>query len=310
MSSRDKKYLVIICALVAMLLVVVAGVIIAFGNNGEDSEKDRESGNGILITEENTGSENENGQSSEGNNERNDDVLTEGFEVETPCGTVYYPEEWAEILKVENVEENGGESIKFYAAVEGKEKVHLFDFNFGIPKGEKLGTAEAGGKIFEVYLEVFEPEFSGDWSDDEKNSVYSMQEALNNISAQLPLSDGSKSPATEPSSDKVEIDTPYGKINFPGEWKEYLYTEIDNTGDYTVKFYADVNGKRFALFDIAFGKETASSCGKIKTDDGSEVWVNVEIHDVDSENAPGPEEADIVYGMQEAFNEIIAGLLG
>lgn len=307
MNKRDKQLLVIIIALVMMLLVVVVGVLIYSGTQEEKLDKDQQGGQ-VDITDNNKNDESE----KENENdpfEQNPDVLTEGVIIETPCGTVFYPMEWEDYLVVENVKENGGESICFYAQIEGKEKTPLFNLNFGIAKGSLIGSAKAGEKTVEVYFEVFEPEFFGSWKEEEINIIYSMQEGMNNIFAQLNIDSG-KNEAIVPSEEKSEIETAFGTIHFPGEWEEYLYTEIEEGEEYIVKFFAKIPGKgNIALFDICFGKKSESSFGEVIGIDGKKAWVNVIIHDFIPGNDWSSDESNIVYGMQEAFNDIIDDII-
>ncbi|MBR3611444.1 MAG: hypothetical protein IKL57_08330 [Oscillospiraceae bacterium] len=309
MSSRDKKFLIIIGALVLALVAVVIIVVVSF--TGENSEEGQNPQSGqIVITDNNQNSQNgEEGKKENNTPVNNPDILTEGTEVSTPCGIVFYPGEWEDHVEVENIKKDNGETIRFFAKIEGKEKIALFDLNFGIAEGNRLGSVKAGEKKIDLYCVVYESDFKGEWSEEEKNIVYSMQEGFNNITAQLEI-DTSVSEAVDPSGNKVKIKTPYGTINFPGEWEEYLVTEVDSTGDYTVKFYAEIDGKKFGLFDFIFGAESDSSFGKVKADDGSEAWLNVTVHEFVPDDETESSTEDIVYGMQEAFNDIAEDLIG
>ena len=288
-----------------MLVLVIVGVIIAFGGNNR-AEDESSKGNQITISGEEPQSKPE-----PGNKEPTEDpdVLNEGTEIPTPCGTVFYPKEWEDYLVVENVKGNGGESVCFYAEIDGKEKTPLFNLNFGIIKGNRIGSAKADGKTVEVYFEIFEPEFSGNWTEEEKNIVYSMQEGMNNIFAQLDIDSG-KNEAVVPSEEKSEIETAFGTIHFPGEWEGYLHTEIEDGEEYTIKFFSEIPGKgNIALFDICFGEKNENSFGEAISNDGEKAWVSVIIHDFTPDDSWSSDESNIVYGMQEAFNDIIDDII-
>ena len=167
MSKRDKQLLVVIIALVLMLVVVVVGVIIALGGNDQE-QKENPQGTQITISREEQQKQPETESNAPADNT---DVLTEGIEISTPCGAVFYPQEWEDFLNVETAEEKGGTKISFFAVIEGKEKKPLFDLYFGIMEGIRLGTVKGNGKTTELYYEFYNPEFDNSWSKEEKNIV-------------------------------------------------------------------------------------------------------------------------------------------
>ena len=295
MSIKEKKILVAIIALVLMLIVFLVGVFVYFN---AENQTDKTNNNIIIV-----------GENSEEQGESFDDPYEGDIEFDTPCGSLAYPQEWEGFVIIENVEENGGESIRFFSTINGNEKIHIFDLNFGVRNGRRLGLVETNNGVVDFYFEIFEIEFPENIAEEEKNRVYFMQEGLNELIAQLEIY---KEDVVEEATakEKVELETKFGKIGFETERKDNVHVEIFEDDEYIVRFYAKISGKEIVpVFDISFGEQTDLSLGEVFDENGNKKWLNVEIYEFTPNGEWISSEIDVVYSIQELLNEIVENLL-
>lgn len=109
--------------------------------------------------------------------------------IKTPYCTLRYPVRWKDYLVTEQTEnqETGVYSVAFYCQVESKEKCLLFTVLFGGDEGDQLGAiVQDGGEFVTVNLLVAKPDLTG-WPEEDTQILYSMQEAINDLIAELPL---------------------------------------------------------------------------------------------------------------------------
>lgn len=99
------------------------------------------------------------------------------MKIKTKYGNLYYPQKWEENLRTKIVEEDEY-TVKFYGMVEGKEEQHLFSIVFG-EQGDKLGSFEKDGETVNVCVTFEELTINDEWTDTEKNMIYTMQEDIN-----------------------------------------------------------------------------------------------------------------------------------
>lgn len=109
----------------------------------------------------------------------------EAFTIETPYGNLYYPAKWEGQFRVESVEDDNY-TVQFYATLEGKEEQHLFDIVYGEVEGVALGTLDET----EVYMVYGDISLDGDWTEEEENTIYAMQEDVNYLMGMLQKEEG------------------------------------------------------------------------------------------------------------------------
>ena len=116
-------------------------------------------------------------------------------------------------------------------------------------------------------------------------------------------------PATtpKPADPDAEITTPYVTLYYPGQYKEYLHTEVLDDGfEVTVLFYSTVGGHRDALmFTLFFGGAEGEPLGSFQTGQDFAVDVTVEMSGYIPNEAWSTEDADVFYAMQENMNYVI-----
>lgn len=105
----------------------------------------------------------------------------EGFIIETPIVNLHYPEKWKEQIRVEQIE-GDVHTVQFIATVEGKEEVHIFDIAYGSEEGYTLGYLEDDNEEkVPVNIISYDFELGEEWTEEEKNEVYTMLEDVNYI---------------------------------------------------------------------------------------------------------------------------------
>lgn len=109
----------------------------------------------------------------------------EAFTIETPHGNLYYPVKWEEQIRVEKVE-GDVYTVQFYGTVEDKDEQHLFDIVFGETEGVLLGTLNE----ISVYLVDGGSLETEDWTEEEENTIYAMQEDVNYLMGMLQKEEG------------------------------------------------------------------------------------------------------------------------
>ncbi len=114
---------------------------------------------------------------------------------------------------------------------------------------------------------------------------------------------------TEEKQELMEIDTEYGTLSYPAEWKDALSTnESNENGFLTVAFSANVGGQTYTLFNVLINSEEGDSVGTIKADDGTVRNVFTEISELPDLSGLSEGEQNQLYAMQEGINVLIENL--
>ena len=122
----------------------------------------------------------------------------------------------------------------------------------------------------------------------------------------LPEQEESMAPA-EVLSD-CPINTPWGTLYYPGEYREWLTVENRQTPVYTVCFAARVGEKEYPLFDLCFGGDQGDSIGIAVDAQGKPVQVKAQMHTLTIPAEMSGADAQILYGMQESVSYLAAQL--
>lgn len=113
------------------------------------------------------------------------------LELETPVGTLTFPEEWAGDVQAKDTSADGTYAMSFYGTVNGAD-VLLFEIAIGAAEGGyQLGSApDADGNMQSVWLNIKEIEAKPEWSAEETTQINTMQECVNDLIDQLNQMDG------------------------------------------------------------------------------------------------------------------------
>ena len=163
-KNNNKKFIALIAG---VLVIVVLGIVLIVGALDKDDKKDS-----VKVEQQD---DNNDKEADKDVTSTIDEMLEqEATVIETGEVRLFFPEKWSEQVRTEEVE---GETrvVKFYGKVEGKEEVELFDIVFGEADGILIGTLDDT----EVYLIFHDVEFDPDWTEEEQNEIYAMQEDVN-----------------------------------------------------------------------------------------------------------------------------------
>ena len=245
--------------------------------------------------------------------------LVEG-QIQTPYGTLNYPEGLADHLLIVNTSQQPY-TLEFYAVMEAKHEIRLFDISLGEGSGGNMGvvTTSAGEEI-PLNVNIYTVETDDSWTDGEVITVHAMQDVINEMIDQM----GPKLPEDETAEEPViiqqpeesysinnlEIETPYATLYYPARWAGTLSYSHDDSQEeiYKVHFYSRIEGRENQLlFSIYFGGDEGEQLGAVMGQDEVPVPVNILLAELTLDGWT-TEEAEILYSMQEASNELIARL--
>lgn len=113
------------------------------------------------------------------------------LELETPVGTLIFPEAWAGAVQMKDTSADGQYAVSFYGTV-GGEDVLLFELSVGAKEGDyQLGSApDADGNMQPVWLNIKEIEAEPEWSEADTTRISTLQECVNELIYQLQQVDG------------------------------------------------------------------------------------------------------------------------
>jgi hypothetical protein len=109
-------------------------------------------------------------------------LFVEDIVIDTPYIPLTYPGKWKDMLFVEEYADGAIHQVEFYGMLPEKDTQHLFTIQFGVEGDGKLGVVydENGEKVpVNLILGVFIPD--EEWTDEEKQTIYAMQEDLNSL---------------------------------------------------------------------------------------------------------------------------------
>ena len=107
------------------------------------------------------------------------------MQIETDYGSISYPAEWKDVLKVDETLQENGVTLTLSTEVEGT-KYELFKVSLGEGPGEQQGTVTApDGTEQPVFIEIHDlPDLSA-LSPEEQDRLYGMQEGVNDVISAL-----------------------------------------------------------------------------------------------------------------------------
>jgi len=325
MRSKGKKKSAVVpvmCVILAALAVLIVALVVQRGGNPADSgEENKEE---IVNTGNTDGSEtetpdntvNDAGTSDDAidsdvessGNTGNDEVTpndnwqvedgAEVIDINTPFCDLHYSAEWKDYLEVNNVD-GDPYAVEFFAVLEEKGKIPLFDVLFGNQDNSSGVIVSNGAEVY-VGVKFHEVDFDDTWTDEECNIVYAMQEASNEMMERLNLSDPSETDGD------VVVETPYCSLSYPGDWGDMLKIEHRDEDVYAVDFFGQIEGKeKILLFTVIFGGDEGSLLGTIKDGDGNDISVNITFNDIEFDNSWTEVEKNRIYAMQEDANYLM-----
>lgn len=231
--------------------------------------------------------------------------LAEDVVIETPYCKLYYPGSWKDSLRTE-VQEGDPYVVTFYGTVSKKEEHALFDIVFNGVGDFELGYVSGENDepvcVGIVYYDI-DPD--ADWTEKESNTIFAMQEAAGYLIDHIPLVQ--QTGETE-DVDDLQIQTPYGVLNYPGKWNGLVKIDITTDDGYVVTFSGLLADVYYPLFDIVFADHAEAALGYLSMETGERVSVGVRTYEIGVDDDLTPEMQQRFYEMQEGLNDVLADL--
>lgn len=173
---KKNKKLIVMMSVVLIILVGIA--VILFTKNDSDSEK-------------------ANGQQESSQTEDTTSTIEqqieeeESYVIKTDYVRLYFPQKWEANLETEIVEDEGY-VVEFYGKVEGKDRQEIFEIVFNGDAETMIGSVEVDGENVYVGFNFAEPKLGDDWTGEEADIIYAMQEDVNFLIGMLEREAGYK----------------------------------------------------------------------------------------------------------------------
>lgn len=105
----------------------------------------------------------------------------------------------------------------------------------------------------------------------------------------------------------IEIATPYGILQYPSYWNEYVSVDENSDGDIlTETFCCEIDGKQIELFTVSFGDTPKGELLGYVTEGDVKTEIRLEFHEF--AGGLSQENDSKVYAMQEAVNDVIQSI--
>ena len=236
-------------------------------------------------------------------------------QIQTPYGILHYPESLADLLLVINTSQQPY-TLEFYAVMEQKQELRLFDIALGEGSGGNMGTVMTSAGEVPLNVTIYTLDTNETWAENEITTAYAMQDAVNDLMEQLApktaqeegeMPEISQQPVENGTVYNLEIETPYCTLYYPARWAGTVRYEVDDSWDvvYKVHFYSRISGlENQLLFSIYFGGDEGDQLGAVMSSEGIPVPVNLLLARLNMEGI-SEAEAELLYAMQEASNQLI-----
>lgn len=194
-ESSKRKNIITIVIVVVLLLAIVA---VALLTHLVQAKSQTNGSSPIESNQQSELSENVQGLSDNNNvgatdneppvvfEEALESIMADGIVISTPIGELYYSKVWEEYTEVKYNSDERNFTATIQANI-GNHKsdilaIHLCDEADGMI----IGTVpDSEGNQIKVFLELYEIDTSNDWSQAEIDTVYAMQEGINQIIEQI-----------------------------------------------------------------------------------------------------------------------------
>lgn len=111
------------------------------------------------------------------------------------------------------------------------------------------------------------------------------------------------------SSEEMTIETEYGNLQYPVQWREYVEAiPAQSDSSEKVSFTATISGERFFLFEVSIGDGDGERVGTITDGTGTSRDVFVRMGEISGIDGLTDSEIDRLYAMQEGVNDLIDNL--
>ena len=301
-NQKKKKNTGVIVAITIVIFLLFAGGVTLILIN---STKNKKTNTSTMETQQESEIQKESNDGETETVEETEESIVP-FSIETKYGNLYYPNKWENVVRTE-ISEAESYEILFYATIEGKEDIHIFDVTFNGDGVEVDKRVTEDGETLSICVVSYDLDLDDSWKDTEKEIVYAMCEDINYLIGQLDEIGKSyyKQQIDAEIEGDFEISTDYGVLYYPKQWEEKIYTEINKDETYTVSFFADFEDKeKIHLFDVVFDGN-GDSVGEIELDNGDIVTVCIESYELNLDESWTEDEENDIYVMMEDVNYLL-----
>ena len=229
--------------------------------------------------------------------------------IETPYGNLEFPGTWAQYLQVDRIEAAELE-LRFSANFPSGKSQKLFDIRFGEALDTAVGQVVTDDGVavgVHVTVHPFNPD--GGWAAKESTAVSEMLESVTDVLKGLDMVPVG-TPIPEVEGEEVVVNTPYGKLYFPGRWAEELKLTIDESDGYDLIFCAVIGDHDpVRLFAVNFGGSDAMgrAVGTVMTENDIPVMIRARIFDLELDGWKTVDRSTVM-AMQEDLNALLVKL--
>lgn len=275
-SCGGKKRILKICIVVAVVLVLIAGVVFA-----------------ATLSNKNT------------NEERT-------VEIKTTYLTVQYPKKYEKYLKYEELVQ-GKDATVVFTMIYDEIEAELFRLSFTeVAPEEYAGYFSVDNSELYVSIKVsgFDPRILGTEDTDEaqekrfeiESLYYSMLDGMTTVMDSVRKDSRFSEIRGASESEKKELSLSYWNVSLP---QNITCVETEQDGIYRATFKCHVGDKEIDLYTVCLGDTTAENpIGQFKVN-GETKLVSVEVHDPNEAGALTEEEQAAAYVLLDTINDVL-----
>lgn len=194
-TSRRKRAAGFI-AVIALILAIIAVVRLVHGNKGknqpassqpfESQQQSELSGNGQELLDNNYVSAADNEEPIVFEEDPLESIMADGIVISTPIGELYYSKAWEEYTEVRSSSDETHFTAVIHANIGNHSldilAIHMCDEADGMLVGS---VPDSEGNQTKVFLEIYEIDANDGWSQSEIDTVYAIQESVNQLVEQI-----------------------------------------------------------------------------------------------------------------------------
>ena len=200
-------------------------------------------------------------------------------------------------------------TIRAFCEKSENDRLRLFDVSFGDGNGDLLGYIRADGdEHLPVHIDIVTPEFTEEWSEQDRRDYFGMQAEINSILSMMDIQDEIPSTDVEP-KDVIEVVTSYFSFEYTVKSKDQIRLDIKDAETVVISVYGTPTGMdEMHLFDMEINGDNEIPVGYYNLQNGTTVSVDFcNFNDYDT-STWDPQAAEQMNEMMESINDILFAL--
>ena len=277
-SCGGKKRILKICIVVAVVLVLIAGVVFAATLSNKNANEERT------------------------------------VEIKTTYLTVQYPKKYEKYLKYEELVQ-GKDATVVFTMIYDEIEAELFRLSFTEAAPEEYAgyfSVDNSDLYVSIKVSGFDPRILGTEDTDEaqekrfeiESLYYSMLDGMTTVMDYVRKDSRVSEIRGASESEKKELSLSYWNVSLP---QNITCVETEQDGIYRATFKCRVGDKEIDLYTVCLGDSEAESVvGQFATN-GKSRLVSVELHELNTDTL-SQEEIEIVYAMMDTINDVLQAI--